>query len=301
MAEIIKTANPLAPPACGYVNEQARFDAYVEALGLEIVGGLEWQASVEQPEDLSLHWLKLDADGRAVAALEYSDADARYVRWISTAALDGTVSGAGNAFSLTFSPAFNLATGYHAGRRYVFVANHTITGASTLNVDGLGPIQILKHGGSALASGDIVSGQVVDVVISGTSAWMQTPVGNTATTASMIRALFSTSAEFAVPTTASAQSVANPAGVVPVFLRVVAVCKIGVDGYSEDDEIEISGITGRDDNDLVAYTVSSNDTTITVAAEPADLGTSYAAKTGGVADFAAAVAGNCWMLKAYVL
>jgi len=300
MADIIKTANPLAPPACGYANEQARFDAYVEALGLSIVGGLEWQASVEQPEDLSLHWLKLDADGRAVAALEYSDADARYVRWISTATLDGTVSGAGNAFSLTFSPSFNLSTAYQNGRRYVFIANHTITGAATLEIDGLGAIPIITNNGAGLAVGNINGTQVVDVVISGGFAWLQTPIAQTAMTAAGVRSLFTVTPEFAIPATNTAQSTPNLTGVQPVMLRVVAVCQTAVDGYAQDDEIEIVGmvisVSGGND-DISAYTISADTLNITVAATSSNQPVRYAAKAGTTANFDS----SKWLLKAYLL
>lgn len=304
MAEVILTPGTLAEPACGYANEQARHEAFTEAIVATLLGGIEWQASVDQPTDLTLHWLKLDADGRPVAILEYSDADARYVRTLNIPAVDGSAGGAGNAYTLTFTPAFTTATANQAQRRFTFTANHTNTGAATLDVDGLGAVPIVKHAGAAVVAGDIRSGQVVDVVISAGNAWLQTPVEPPATSAATLRALFSTSSEFSIPPAGGTQSIANPAAAQPVMLRVVAVCKAGVDGYSIGDEIGIEGIGADFDASEVdnpAYTVSADATNITVAAVIAGNGQTYAAKGGGNADWAVAVSGNNWMFKAYVL
>src|SRR5688572_12612865 len=69
----------------------------------------------------------------------------------------GTVGGTGNAITLTNSPA---VAAYAANQRFTFKASAGNTGATTVNVDGLGAKNILKmEGGSltALVSGDIVS------------------------------------------------------------------------------------------------------------------------------------------------
>lgn len=72
----------------------------------------------------------------------------------------GNSSGSSNAYVLTPSPS---ATAFVNGQQFTFVANHTNSGASTLNVSSLGAKAIKRPDGSALSSGDITSGNVVDV------------------------------------------------------------------------------------------------------------------------------------------
>lgn len=69
----------------------------------------------------------------------------------------GTLAGAANAFTGTFAPApAAIATGMLFGA----IANHNITGAATLNPNGIGAVAIKKFGGTTdVGPGDIVSGQ----------------------------------------------------------------------------------------------------------------------------------------------
>lgn len=70
-----------------------------------------------------------------------------------------------------------------AGNIVRFKANHTNTGAATLNLNGLGATAIKKNdGATALSAGDIISGQVVTVVYDGTNFQMVSPVGTPPTT-----------------------------------------------------------------------------------------------------------------------
>lgn len=75
-------------------------------------------------------------------------------------------SGAANAYAITLSPA---PTAYGAFQRFSFVAANACTGASTLNVNGLGAVAIKKYGSaSALVANDIKAGSVVVVEHDGT-------------------------------------------------------------------------------------------------------------------------------------
>jgi hypothetical protein len=78
-----------------------------------------------------------------------------------------TVGGTADVMTLTPSPAI---TAYAAGQRFSFIAGGTNTGATTLNVSGVGAIAIRRNDGSAtaLSAGDIVSGAIVDVEYNGT-------------------------------------------------------------------------------------------------------------------------------------
>lgn len=81
-------------------------------------------------------------------------------------------TGSSNAFVLTLSPA---PTALVSGQVYTFIANFTITGSATLNINSLGAKNLTKNGVSALVASDIVSGQVVAVVYDGTGFQMVSP------------------------------------------------------------------------------------------------------------------------------
>jgi hypothetical protein len=70
-------------------------------------------------------------------------------------------SGAANAYVITPSPAISA---YAEGQRFVFRASANNTGATTLNVNGLGAIAVQTADGSALASGAILTGGYYEVV-----------------------------------------------------------------------------------------------------------------------------------------
>lgn len=72
-----------------------------------------------------------------------------------------TAAGAGGAFTVTTS---RSVSAYYNGFRVAFSANFQITGDSTLNVDTLGAVSILKNHDVVLASGDIELDQKVVVV-----------------------------------------------------------------------------------------------------------------------------------------
>jgi hypothetical protein len=73
-------------------------------------------------------------------------------------------TGAANAYAITLSPA---PVAYVKYQRFSFKALNNNTGASTLNVNGLGAVSIVYPGGSALSSGAILAGAVYQVVYDG--------------------------------------------------------------------------------------------------------------------------------------
>lgn len=73
----------------------------------------------------------------------------------------GSVSGT-NTITASATPTLPA---YAAGQRFVFAAAGANTGATTLNINSLGAINVYKgSGATALVSGDIPSGSVVEVV-----------------------------------------------------------------------------------------------------------------------------------------
>jgi hypothetical protein len=82
----------------------------------------------------------------------------------STAAKLISISGT-DTITGTMSPTL---TAYAAGQLFYFVAGGANTGAVTLNVDGLGSRAVTRDGSTALAAGDINSGEMVVVIYDGT-------------------------------------------------------------------------------------------------------------------------------------
>jgi hypothetical protein len=73
--------------------------------------------------------------------------------------------GAANAYAITLSPAPTLA----AGSRVQLIAAHANTGASTLAVNGGTATPIKKQVSTALATGDILANQMLDLIFDGTN------------------------------------------------------------------------------------------------------------------------------------
>ena len=82
----------------------------------------------------------------------------------TAAKLIGSISGADTVTGI-MSPTL---TAYAAGQLFYFVAAGANTGAVTLNIDGLGAKAVTRDGASALAAGDINSGEMVVVIYDGT-------------------------------------------------------------------------------------------------------------------------------------
>lgn len=76
-----------------------------------------------------------------------------------------TVGGTADAITLTPSPAILL---YSAGMRFAFLATGNNTGATTVNISGLGVKTVKTLLGAALAAGDITSGNVYSMTYDGT-------------------------------------------------------------------------------------------------------------------------------------
>ena len=174
-----------------------------------------------------------------------------------------------------------------AGNIVDFVAGHTNTAATTLNVDGQGVVTIKKQGSSGLvdlASGDITTSQTYIVVYDGVyfelqsafnpAAYLQTAnalselTSVAATARANIAAMASTplftSAETTPPSSSSYVSIAHGLGVVPKLYKVVMRCKIADTpaNYNVGDEIELDGL-----NYLGSYGASTDLHYLTISAD----------------------------------
>jgi hypothetical protein len=82
-------------------------------------------------------------------------------RWFRDTNASITATGSSNAFAVTSNRTISSLANNTV---MAFTANFSITGAATLNLNGLGAKSIKRFNGNALASGDIVSGQPVTVI-----------------------------------------------------------------------------------------------------------------------------------------
>jgi hypothetical protein len=81
--------------------------------------------------------------------------------WANQISAAKTTGGSSNAYTFTSDSVAAIATSYAAGMAFAFKANHTNTGAATLNVDSVGAKNIRKGGAqAALVANDIVSGGI---------------------------------------------------------------------------------------------------------------------------------------------
>ena len=79
--------------------------------------------------------------------------------------LGGAIASGGSSNAYTLASALNPALAASTnGFLIAFEANHTNTGAVTLNVDSIGAVAVVRNGGAALAGGEIVTGSIYHVV-----------------------------------------------------------------------------------------------------------------------------------------
>lgn len=77
----------------------------------------------------------------------------------------GVDTGVANAYILNFTANF---TAYQDGIVIYWIPSNTNTGASTVNVNGLGPVDILNQNGAALTAGQLIANQIAVMMYSGT-------------------------------------------------------------------------------------------------------------------------------------
>ncbi len=75
-------------------------------------------------------------------------------------------TGSANAYAISLSPAL---TAHVTGMPITFMAANSNTGASTININGLGAVAIKKNVSTDLAAGNIAAGQLVTVIYDGTN------------------------------------------------------------------------------------------------------------------------------------
>jgi hypothetical protein len=167
-------------------------------------------------------------------------------------AVDG---GAANAYAVTLTPA---ATAYTAGMVVRFKAANANTGASTLNVNGLGAKDLRKvvaGAVAALAARDVQVADLVEAVYDGTQFLLT----------SRVRSWDFVSADTNVPAASANVDIAHGLGAVPNKLHVVLVQTDATarNGYAQNDQVELLSIQGTTNSP--AFAVSADATNVTIA------------------------------------
>lgn len=123
-----------------------------------------------------------DTTGTGRSLVELSDSNYVKIGNETSAVSQGviTTTGSSNAYVLTLTPAI---TAYTSGISVKIKANHSCTGASTININGLGTKAITKNGATALSSGDIASGGVYELTYDGTQFQIAGGAGGSGATA----------------------------------------------------------------------------------------------------------------------
>jgi hypothetical protein len=86
-------------------------------------------------------------------------------------------TGSANTYAIALAP---VVTAYVAGQEFNFKAGNASSGASTLNVNGLGAKNIKKRNDQAIAAGDIEEDAIIKVLYDGTSFQMISQLGTSA-------------------------------------------------------------------------------------------------------------------------
>lgn len=319
--DIELTVGTLPPPAC-YADEQARADAIIAATTATASGGIQWQASTTAPTDHTMYWLVIDVNGRPLDICKWSDADAAWVRVLSTVVWCGDATGTNSNYEVAPVPVFTTtAAAYQYGRVYAFKVPHTTTGAATLNVNSLGQRAITKFGTTALVAGDLVVNQMAIVIFDGTRFQLLCQIANltvavanitpgtedqflstTATpAAAWLTRNYDTPAglEQAIPAAGSSVTFAHGltkggVAIKPRGFQVKLRCTAGpANGYAQDDEVDVNSAASSGGTNWCS--IWADETVVGLVFDSGATGPYISAKSGGASGVAN---GANWKLAA---
>ena len=129
-----------------------------------------------------------------------------------------------DTYAITVSP---IITSYAAGQVFTWKAGTANTGAATLNVCGLGDKAIKKNVSDALATGDILANQIIEVVYDGTNMQLISPRVIDATTqisgvvpVTNLTSVNTTAGVGNPPASSSTQTITHNLGRTPKIIRI---------------------------------------------------------------------------------
>jgi len=155
----INTAGqPVVP---GTVISSTAFNALTADLANGLTTAITKDGQTTPTANIPLGGFRITGLGAAVAT---TDA-VQYGQLQSNSFNNLTVSGV-DVLTANSNPAL---TAYTAGNAFYFVVGSTNTGAMTINIDSLGAKDIRRAGSTALAAGDLVTGQTALIVYNGTN------------------------------------------------------------------------------------------------------------------------------------
>lgn len=174
--------NDFLPYAVGggaNVLSQASYAALTTLLANGLSSGIvpsdQLNKTLRQPSIMAAVIGQLIADATGQNAVDdgtIATLEANLARVIRGAAAYAADTGSANAYAIALAPA---PASLVAGMAVRFLAGNTNTGASTLNVNGLGAKALTLRGSVALLAGDIQAGAMVEVKYDGTQWQVQNP------------------------------------------------------------------------------------------------------------------------------
>lgn len=155
-----------------YVNatiiDEVVVNAEMADLGNEIANSLAKNGQTTSTADQPMGGFKHTTVGNSSSRTHYAATGQVQDNSFATANAGGTA----NAITLTLVPAL---TAYVKGQRFEFVASAANTGATTLNINGLGAKTINRDGGSTVLAGDITNARAVIVIYDGANFQLVNP------------------------------------------------------------------------------------------------------------------------------
>lgn len=192
----------------------------------------------------------------------------------------GTLTSGGGTTAYTLTPTVALGA-YVTGERFAFKLHATNTGASTLNVSGLGARNIFKQtvaGPAALASGDLVGGQMVEVMYDGTQFQIISGIGAAGAVTSIATAGLASGGPITSTGTVTVSITAQTAETAPATGDEIALYDVSVPAHRKmllSDLLKvINGLTEDTTPDAAADFVLTYDTSASAVkkAKPQNLG-----------------------------
>lgn len=143
--------------------------------------------------------------------------------------------GAADAYVLTAVGGFVQPTAYTDGMIVTFQVGNTNTGASTINVAGIGVVDLVDDTGSALGAGVLVQNRYVTAVYDSASGDFRVVFYGGQSTTPLFTQEYNSAAQ--TITTGGLITLAHGLGVKPKLIQYVLKCTTAEHGYSIGDEI----------------------------------------------------------------
>lgn len=178
---------------------------------------------------------------------------------------------------------------YAAGQVFRFISANSNTGATTLNINSIGAIALVKLNGSPLVAGDIPSGAMLSVAYDGTNFQLQSTLGVSSFSAGATGFTPSTATTGAVTLAGVLGKLNGGTGALTASItfvtrtsNVVTITTSGVHGFVTGDYVTVAAVTNTGFNGNFTVTSTPTTTSFTYAQTGSNVGTT--ADTGTVTD-----------------